>query len=484
MKTQRKPRAAAIYARISDDTEGRAAGVTRQVEDAHKLIEREGWSLGPWKPFIDNDISASTRSKARRPEFDRMIELVEAGEIDGIAFYSNSRLTRRPREFEDIIDLVERTHVQLASYTSGRADLSTADGRQLARMLAAVDAAEAERIGERVTRAFVQRRDEGRPNPSSRAFGFERGGEKVIPVEAALIREAANRITEQGWSLGMVVKDWNERKIPTVRGAGGWSRTTLRRTLTNPRTAGLVSLGGEVIGKATTFEAIISREQQKQIEEALKGARNGSTVTFKQRKHWLAGFLVCGRCDRPMKVNALYAEDGSFRKDSYIVCSRSQYGCGNVKRNLLHVMDYVDEVVKARIELAEPTGDGGVEDALNAQAAEVEARLVEIEEDIADLQESFRGGGIRFKDYNTSLAALRNLQEITEEALSDLKAERTIDPSIDLMATWVNGTVEEKREVMEWAIDHIRLMPIGKVGPTRSKEMVPDTTRIEPRRRG
>ncbi len=80
-----KPTRAAIYARISDDTEGRAAGVERQVEDCRALSERLGWTLRPdAEPIlIDNDLSASTRSKARRPAFAQLMDGVAAGTYDG-----------------------------------------------------------------------------------------------------------------------------------------------------------------------------------------------------------------------------------------------------------------------------------------------------------------------------------------------------------------------------------------------------------------
>ncbi|QFG10513.1 serine integrase [Streptomyces phage Itza] len=472
-----------MYARISDDTEGRAAGVARQVEDSLALAKRAGWSLSPYEPFVDNDISASTRSKARRPAFERLIELIEAGEIDGIVFYSNSRLTRRPREFEDIIDLVERTGLKLNSVVSGQADLSTADGRQIARMLAAADAAEAERTSERVTRAFVQRRQEGKPNPSSRAFGFEKGGMTVRQDEAELIREAATRIADEGWSLGQVVADWNRRKVPTVRAAGGWTRITLARALKNPRSAGLVAHDGEVLGRGS-FEQIITPELQERVKAALTGNRNGHTVSYSQRKHALAGFLVCGKCGKPMKVNGLYNPDGSYRKDSYIVCSRSQFGCGNVKRNLLHVEEHIDSIIRARIELAVPTGDVEQEDAAASEVAELQAALDEVEEDIAEHQAEFKSNPrMRLKDYNATLAMLRDRQDAIESALASVETGHRIDPDFDLLAAWEDGSVEERRAVLEWAVDHIKLHPIGRVGPTKAKALVPTSTEVVPRRR-
>lgn len=452
---------AAIYARISDDPEGREAGVTRQVEDCEGLIAMNGWGMSPYQPFIDNDISASTLSKKRRPKYEDLIELVRQGEIDAIVYYTNGRLTRRPREYEDLIELHLQTGVTYASVKSVDADLSTADGRMIARVLAAQDAAEAERISERVRRANVQRRAQGKPEPSSRAFGFEKGGERLVSEEAELIREAAHRVADEGWSLGDVQKDWNKRGVKTVRGAQ-WSRTTVSRALTSPRTAGLLSLKGEVVGPGE-FDGIITPELRKRVMAQLDTKRGSSRVTFKQRKNVLSGFLVCGKCGKPMHVNALLNEDGTWRKDSYVVCSRSQQGCGNVKRNLLHVNGYIDGIVRNRIEMFEPMGDietGG--DEMEAQIAELNRRLEEVNEDIADLQVAFNSREIRFKDYNSALATLRTSQELIEKSIAETGKRAKTEPDIDLLAAWEDGSVEERRAVLEWVIDHIKIHPVGR----------------------
>ena len=97
------PLRAAVYCRISDDPEGRELGVQRQEEDCRGRAEREGWAVVG--VFIDNDISASTRSRKRRPRFEDMLAAVERGEVGVIVAYSNSRLTRRPLELENLIKL-------------------------------------------------------------------------------------------------------------------------------------------------------------------------------------------------------------------------------------------------------------------------------------------------------------------------------------------------------------------------------------------
>jgi site-specific DNA recombinase len=86
---------------------------------------------------------------------------------------------------------------------SGPVRLDTADGRALARALAVIDAAEAERTSERVTRAKLQRAEQGfwdggpltpfgyryAPDPSGRGLQLV-----IDPVRSRLVQEACRRV--------------------------------------------------------------------------------------------------------------------------------------------------------------------------------------------------------------------------------------------------------------------------------------------------
>jgi hypothetical protein len=58
--------------------------------------------------YRENDVSASTSSKKRRPIYEQLLQDVAAGGIDVLLAYSTSRLTRRPMEYERRIDLTAR----------------------------------------------------------------------------------------------------------------------------------------------------------------------------------------------------------------------------------------------------------------------------------------------------------------------------------------------------------------------------------------
>jgi site-specific DNA recombinase len=128
-----------VYVRISSDRAGAGLGVARQEEDCQELCERLGWRVA--HVYSDNDVSAY--SGRRRPQWERLNADTAAGLLDAIVCWHVDRLTRSPRELEDVIDLHDRHGIQLATCT-GDIDLSTPTGRLIARTLGAAARHEAE----------------------------------------------------------------------------------------------------------------------------------------------------------------------------------------------------------------------------------------------------------------------------------------------------------------------------------------------------
>src|SRR5215472_14847485 len=96
-------RAAGIYARISSDQEGSGAGVQRQLSDCKRLAKQLGWPVVD--EYVDNDISAY--SARVRPEYRRLLDDIAAGVLDAVLVYHLDRLTRRPKELEEFLDVLD-----------------------------------------------------------------------------------------------------------------------------------------------------------------------------------------------------------------------------------------------------------------------------------------------------------------------------------------------------------------------------------------
>lgn len=58
--------------------------------------------------YVDNDRAAPSLSKKARPEYEAMVKAAMNGEFDTIIAYSMSRVTRRPKELETLIELATK----------------------------------------------------------------------------------------------------------------------------------------------------------------------------------------------------------------------------------------------------------------------------------------------------------------------------------------------------------------------------------------
>jgi site-specific DNA recombinase len=289
---------AVIYTRISNDPSLEAVGVANQAEACQKLADHLGVTVA--QAYSDNDIGASDRtakSKVRH-EFNRMVEEVRLGTVTHILAYSNSRLTRRMLELETLIQLHEQTGVLIYTVVSGNDDLSTADGRMVARIKASVDAAESDRISERVKAALRAKAQLGEARVSAhRPFGYERDGVTLHPTESALVREAIQDIID-GVSVGVIRSRWNEAGVKTTTGKE-WSWTGLQVCITSWRNAGIRTYRKEVVldvkGQPVrgNWEPIFSVEQRERLLGALAARSKKKRRTS---KHLLSRVLRCGVC--------------------------------------------------------------------------------------------------------------------------------------------------------------------------------------------
>jgi site-specific DNA recombinase len=83
------------------------------------LCERRGWVVA--EVYTDNDVSAY--SGKPRPAWQQLISDVQAGAVGAMVSWHVDRLTRSPRELEDVTDLADKHGIELATVT-GEVDLN------------------------------------------------------------------------------------------------------------------------------------------------------------------------------------------------------------------------------------------------------------------------------------------------------------------------------------------------------------------------
>jgi len=282
---------AATYERISDDREGRELGVERQRKDNLAAATRAGLTVVGGPPYTDNDLSASSKARKERPQYQRLLADARAGRFGVIVASTSSRLTRKPREFEDLIDLATGHGVRFLFVSSPTFDLNTAAGRQVARTLAAQDAAVAEGTAELVAREVAHRAERGEFHGGPRGYGLGADGRTLVQEEADRIRAWAGHILAGG-SLRSIATELNAAGVPTVRGTA-WRGEVIRKILLAPRVAGLRVHDGieypswsPAIVPAATWRAV------RAVLESPDRRLNDSTA-----RKWLGvGLYRCERC--------------------------------------------------------------------------------------------------------------------------------------------------------------------------------------------
>lgn len=280
---------AGIYLRISADREGRELGIDRQEAACRDLADRLGLTVVD--RFPDNDVSASRRSRKPREQYARMLAAVDSGQLDAVLAYSTSRLTRRPREFEDLLDRAEKG-LRICTVVAGNVDLSTADGQAMARTLAVWDIREADIISERALAEREQRRQQGRWNGGPRPFGYTPdrtapGGLVEVPAEADLIR-AAYRDLLDGRSTASITRDWQASAVQPAAGAKRWWPVVVSEILAAPRLAALLP-----DGRPAAWTPIVDPDTWRGVAALLASPERS---TRRGAKRLLTGIGRCGVC--------------------------------------------------------------------------------------------------------------------------------------------------------------------------------------------
>lgn len=426
---------AAIYCRISNDPEGEGLGVERQEIDCRKLCESRGWEIV--RVFVDNDISAAG-SKKDRPEYNLMLESARKNEFDVLVAYSNSRLTRRPAEWVELITLANAGKMQIATVASGQQDLTTADGRAVALTIAVWDAAEAERTGERVSRAAKQRAERGIPQAGRyRLYGYDKDW-NVIKDEAKVIKKAFER-RAAGESVTSICKDFTEKGLKTVAGKD-WRAGTLAVTLTKPIYCGLREYKGEIIGPSSV-PAIIDEVLFNAVQSELLKDSKGTNA----RAHLGSGFLICKNCLTQMKGNA-YTKN--YR------CSLTYGGCGKVSVRISNADKWIITMVMTRhltTGISEPV----------SKTRDFDAEAAVHEKTIKALQDGFKAEIYTLREVQPQIKAERDAIRLIRQAQAKVIIPHRFAKNAKSYLDFHKMSLSQQRVFLEGYVENIVVSPSG-----------------------
>lgn len=479
------------------------------------LAERLGWKIG--RVYEENDTSAYKRKRitlpngrsvwrVMRPEFRQMLQDYEDGVIDGIIVYDLDRLARQPRDLEDLIDLVDHFKRPVVGVT-GSLDLMTDNGKTMARVLVAMANKSSADTARRVSRQKLQRAQEGRNRPTTRAFGWKSDGGTLEPAEAALVRRGILSYTAGGnWSslTGM----FKESGIPPVSG-GQWYLTTIRNMLLSPRAAGLVVYRGSMRPAdgpepdeepaeesataqedAKTFksprdlalrdgngayirgdwDAIVSIEEWEAFVAEYEHRHEGVEFTPQgTRKYLLSGLLRCSRpkedgtpCGRAMVGIATKQRRTKLPHTIYKCPGKNLGGCGNSQRDMPWLDKLIEDLLFLHLEKNQPTEESQLPEQQGEHPDA--AKLADVQKRLTAMRNGMRDGTVSPESFFAVVPGLETQEKKLIASLGKARraeaarAQRLKTPE-QVRADWKAATIPGRRAILGQYLQAVMVYP-------------------------
>ncbi|MFI1187172.1 recombinase family protein [Streptomyces californicus] len=296
----------------------------------------------------DADVSGSL-SPFKRPMLGKWLTS-RADEFDVIIAARMDRLTRRSMHFNELLEWAQENGKFIVCVEEGF-DLSTPQGKMMARMTAVFAEAELDAIQARILNGVQSRLENrswlvGAPPTGYRIKSVEGGKRKVLEIDQDFhpyVKEIFSRVRE-GQSTHRISRDFNSRGVLTwgdhLRKLKGeetqgtqWQSTIINKFIRSSWVPGVYTYRGEAVlddqGEPVILpeESLASMDEWAELVDKIKPApkanAGGSRVGAKSL---LASIARCGSCGAP--VASLLAT-GHTRKDGTKMPGHRYYRCSN-----------------------------------------------------------------------------------------------------------------------------------------------------------
>ncbi|MEV6121901.1 recombinase family protein [Streptomyces sp. NPDC052077] len=382
----------------------------------------------------DTDVSGSL-SPFKRPRLGKWLTS-RADEFDVIIAARMDRLTRRSMHFNELLEWAQENGKFIVCVEEGF-DLSTPQGKMMARMTAVFAEAEWGTIQARILNGVQSRLENrswltGAPPTGYRIKAVEGGKRKVLEIDQDFhpyVEEIFSRVRE-GQSTHRIARDFNSRGVPTwgdhlrklkeeeVKGTQ-WQSTIINKFIRSSWIPGVYTYKGEAVlddrGEPVIIpqKPLASMSEWAELVDRIKPAPKACTDGGRVRaKSLLASIARCGNCGAP--VTSLLGT-GHTRKDGTRMPGRRYYRCSNkfkggacadgvyVRADTLDAA--VDQVIRESVGMWEVYERAGVGPSRAGELQSARTRLEKLEADFLAGEYDGEGQGESYRRMHKSLSA-------------------------------------------------------------------------------
>jgi site-specific DNA recombinase len=454
---------AALYLRQSQDRDGIELGIDRQRADCQRLCQQRGYQVVD--EAVDNNRSATT---GERPEYQRLIQLIEQRAIDVVVCLRVDRLLRRLTDLEALIELSERTGVQIVT-CQGDLDLASSSGRLIGRILASVARNEAELKSERHRAANAQAAAQGKPHGPRRPYGYCEDRVTINESEAAVLREMARRVIA-GHGFREVAYWLNENGHTTTMG-NQWYPVSVNKVLRHPRYIGIRTYQGAEY--KAIWPPIFDEETWQRLQLTIKLRREKSGDRPHGRKYLLTGLLVCGICGQHLTGMSRQDHPGGPMRRVYVCRSIGdavrKAGCGKIRRNADAVDWFVTECVLYRLDspdLGKLLHDGQDNTAITPLLADREAQRQRLDALVDDYATGLLTRAEYARASQTAKAELGRIESLLARYSASMTATGLIPVGQSVRQAWQASSSDDwRRAVLSLVIKRVIVNPAPSTSP-------------------
>lgn len=360
----------AIYARQSIDKKD-SISIETQIETCKTELSESD----QYKVYSDKGYSGSNTN---RPQFQKLLKEIEAGNVEKIIVYKLDRISRSLLDFANIIDMLEKHKVEFMSM-SEKFDTSSPMGKAMLGIVMVFAQLERETIQKRVKDNFYERGRQGLFLAGVAPLGFRKvptviNGIKTHMLEAELqtaptIHYIYNAYATGSTSIGSIIKEINEN-LRAYNLTKALSNVTVSRILRNPvyvradadvyhylknkgaamdddiseydgtrgctvygerkkkTTSKFTDLTGDHV-KLNLHEGLVDADQWLRVQRKLDSNKQVKN-SGKGSHSWLSGIAKCGYCEL-----ALTVVNGQKNGKRYVNCGgRKQRICYDRRKPL------------------------------------------------------------------------------------------------------------------------------------------------------
>lgn len=405
------------YIRVSTTKQGEGVSLDEQREAISRYARKHDLDIVRW--FEEEE----TAAKQGRPEFERMLELLEEGEAEGVVMHKIDRSSRNLKDWARLGDLIDEG-IEVHFVNEGF-DLNSRGGRLSADIQAVVAADYIRNLRQEVKKGLYGRLKQGLyPLRAPVGYTDEGGGnpKEIDPVQGPLVRKAFELYATGNYSVADLAEEMRNRGLENTAGRAA-NRNSVWRMLKNPFYMGQMEVKGKTFDGV--HEPLISKSLFDEVQRLLdsRAPKQSQTHDFLFRQ-----LFECEHCERSMigEEQKGYIYYRCHTSDCSTKCIREN----DLKDDILTTLDPLrlesDEISILDAHLADLKERW--EDDRQSQIQSLELQLEKLDSRLDRLTDAFLDETLEEELFERKKASLLDERADLEESLHNFREEKVSVP--------------------------------------------------------